>query len=83
MPDKDIETRIAKLEGGAIVFQGAIEILMSFLYTRSDKEDFLSFFKSVSESGKFSKEATLVAKKYLDLDSVFGEHNFQPGQSEQ
>lgn len=83
METEKLIEEIAELKGNAIVNKGTIEILISYIYVKLGKDDFNNFLRSVSDSGKFSNEATIVAKKFLDLDSVFGEHIFQPGQSEQ
>ncbi|MCK5231825.1 MAG: hypothetical protein KAR13_16255 [Desulfobulbaceae bacterium] len=83
MNQETLELKVAKIEGIVAMHNGSIELLMGFIAARQDKDALFTFLKSVVESKKFTKDATMVAKKFLNLDSSFGEHIFRPGQTEQ
>jgi hypothetical protein len=83
MTQEELEKKVEDLEKEIASFKGANEILFVYIYVRLGKNDFYTFLQSVSDSGGFTQEAKVVAKRLLDLDSVFGEQHYTPGQVQQ
>jgi len=46
---------------------------MAFIAFRGEKDKYMEFLRIVVDSGKFTKEANVVAEKLLDLDDIWGD----------
>ena len=73
MTENEIINKIAVLEATVSLHTGNIEILMAFIAFKGEKDKYMEFLKFVVSSGKFTKEANVVAEKLLDLEDIWGE----------
>jgi len=70
---KTIESRVKIIEDTIILQRGQIEILIGFIVSKLNKNDFEEFLKIVSESNQFTPAAKVVANEYLRQSNLWGE----------